>query len=260
MASIARLLMAAVLNVASALAGPLHAAPASSPPIVFAVSEAWSMPLAEFADADGRKSLVGGIAKAWQEALAQELGRTAAVLVLPRARMDVEAPLSADLRCFIAPEWTGETRVEYEWPTPFMHMEDRLVGSSAQALVQSLDDIPGRRIGTVFGYSYPALQRAFASKVLLRDDAPNEQAAQRKQIGGRVDYTVMRTLSLDYLRRTDPAARDLIASPLLLARTGVHCARPKKSTVAFEALQAAQDRLIRRGVLDRILADYRPLP
>ncbi|GAA5174217.1 ABC transporter substrate-binding protein [Niveibacterium umoris] len=238
-----------------------EAGPSTPAPLYFGVSEAWAMPFGEIQTSGGRTALVGGIMKAWQEALAAELGRSAVPVILSRLREEQRDPgIHIDVRCFTTPEWVTDAKARYDWPSPYMTIEERLVGASTSPTVQTLEDLHGKSVGTVLGYHYPLLDPLFASARITRDDAPNEAAAVRKQLAGRVDYTVMRTIDLAYLQRIDPNARALRASSLLITRTSVYCARSKSATISLEQLERAQTRLLGRGAFERILADYRVAP
>lgn len=219
------------------------------------------MPFGEFQTSGEHTTLTGGIMKAWQDALATELNRRAVPVLLSRLREEQHNPnVQIDVRCFTTPEWVSDAQTRYEWPSPFMTVEERLVGAATQPTVQGLEDLRGQSIGTVLGYHYPLLDPLFAKGQIVRDDAPNETAALRKQFAGRVDFTVMRTLDLAYLQRIDSKARALRPSPLVITRTPVYCARSRSATISLEQLESAQARLLSRGALERILAQYRLAP
>ncbi len=195
----------------------------------------------------------------WQDALAKELGRTPVYVLLPRKRQDMAvAQHKVDLRCFVSPDWlTREQGEQYDWPSPFFDVEERLVGPANGNPVDSLDELAGARIGTVLGYSYRSLEPLFADGRAKRDDASNETSSLLKQVAGRTDFLVMRSLDFEYQQKTDPTLQKLRLTPVVVSRFAMYCARPKYSNVTLRELSIAQTRLLNAGVLDRILARYR---
>jgi ABC-type amino acid transport substrate-binding protein len=207
----------------------------------------------------GSPELTDGLIKDWQDALARELGRRPVTLILPRKRQDwaVEGR-KVDLRCFVSPEWlTHDIIAQYDWPAPFMDVEERVVGPAGAPPIQTLQDLEGKTIGGVRGYAYRKLDPLFSSGRAKREDAPGETALLLKQLAGRTDVSLMRTLDFHYLRRTDPRTASLVLSPLVVSRFSMYCARTKYATVSLQALSAAQERLLQAGVLEKILQKYR---
>ncbi|MTW05591.1 hypothetical protein GM668_26290 [Duganella ginsengisoli] len=218
-----------------------------------------SLPMGLIRNTAHGPELADGLIKDWQEALARELGRRPVHVVLPRKRQDwaVEGR-KVDLRCFVSPDWlTADIAAEYDWPAPFMDVEERVIGPAGGLPVQSLHDLEGKTIGGVHGYSYRKLDPLFSSGKAKRDDAPGETALLLKQLAGRTDYSVMRTLDFHYLRRNDPRMAGLALSPFVVSRFPMYCARPKYSVVSLQELSAAQERLLQAGVLEKILQKYR---
>lgn len=229
-------------------------------PLRFLVVDGRSLPMGLMHNsAHGSPELVDGLIKDWQDALAHELGRRPVTLVLPRKRQDwaVEGG-KVDLRCFVSPEWlTQDIIAEYDWPAPFMEFEERVISPAGAPPVQSLQDLEGKTIGGVRGYAYRKLNRLFSSGRAKRDDAPGETALLLKQLAGRTDVSLMRTLDFHYLRRTDPRMASLVLSPFVVSKFSIYCARTKYAAVSLQELSAAQERLLQAGALDKILQKYR---
>lgn len=228
-------------------------------PVRFLVVDGRSLPMGLMRNTPHGPELVDGLIKDWQDALAQELGRRPVHLVLPRKRQDwaVEGH-KVDLRCFVSPEWlTQDIIAEYDWPAPFMEVEERVIGPASAPPAQSLRDLEGKTIGGVHGYTYRKLDALFASGKAKREDAPGENALLLKQLAGRTDYSMMRTLDFHYLRRSDARMAALAISPFVVSRFPMYCARTKYSAVTLQELSAAQERLLQSGALEKILQKYR---
>ncbi|MBT9456042.1 MAG: ABC transporter substrate-binding protein [Burkholderiaceae bacterium] len=228
-------------------------------PVRFLVSSAWSMPVGELRTQGGQQQLVAGIMKEWQEQLAAALQRPVALVIVPRKREAAVALAgAADLRCFMSPDWVRSEPADlYDWPPPIITIEERLVGHRSKPLIASSDELRDVRLGTVAGYHYPSLALALQRQNVRRDDAPTESAAFAKQLAGRVDYTVMRDIDFRYLKAVRrEAVAHLMMSPLVVASTPVHCARIRAGSVPLPDLLAAQEKLIKQGVLGVIRARY----
>lgn len=245
-----------ILALAACASGPaIHA----QDPVRFLVVDGRSLPMGLMRSTPHGTELADGLIKDWQDALAQELGRRPVHLVLPRKRQDwaVEGQ-KVDLRCFVSPEWlTPDLVAAYDWPAPFMEVEERAVGPASGRPVHSLHDLEGKTIGGVRGYTYRKLDPLLASGKARREDAPGETALLLKQLAGRTDYSLMRTLDFHYLRRNDPRMAALALSPFVVSRFAMYCARPKYSVVTLQELSAAQERLLQSGALEKILQKYR---
>lgn len=227
----------------------------AQPPLRFLVVEGHAMPLGE----SQRGVLGDGIIREWQDALAAQLGRAPVNLVLPRKRQDqAVAQRKVDLRCFVSPEWLPKEAIpEYDWPAPFLAVEERIVGAAGAAPVRSLDELHGKTIGTVHGYQYRSLAPLFEARRARRDDAPSEEALLLKQLAGRTDVSVMRALDFAYLQQRDARLSRLALSPLQVSRFSMYCARTKYGSVTLEELSAAQEKLLQAGVMERILQKYK---
>lgn len=244
----------------AALALWLMAAEAQAASVRYLVLDARSMPFSQFTKApDGQLELGSGIMKDWQDALAAEMGRAPVNLYYSRMRQDqAVAAGEVDLRCFVSPNWMSkELQASYDWPPPYMWIEERIVGPSNKPPIKTPQDLYGKTLGMVFGYFYPILKPLFEKGLIKQDNAPNEMAVLQKQLAGRTDYMATRTLDFYYQRKQNPAMHKLVLSPLVISYTALHCARPKNSTLPFKTLVEAQERLLKAGVMNKILARYR---
>lgn len=235
------------------------AAAGAQEPLRFLVVDGRSMPMGLIRHTPHGPELAEGLIKDWQDALAHELGRRPVHLLLPRKRQDwaVESH-KVDLRCFVSPEWlTPEIAAEYDWPAPFMEVEERVIGLADKPPALSMHDLEGKSIGGVHGYTYRNLDALFTSGKARREDAPGETALLLKQLAGRTDYSIMRTLDFQYLRRNDARMAALALSPLVVSHFAMYCARTKYSEVSLPELSGAQERLLHSGALERILQKYR---
>ena len=224
------------------------------------VPESSSMPFAKFDRTKGTAVVVAGLEKDWAEALALQMGRTAVFVAIPAKRVvDFAAKGDFDLQCFQSPAWySKEGKAVYEWlKRPILAVEERLIAAQGVTPVTSLQDLQGKSIGVVLGYRYPLLDPLFENQTAIKELAPNEASLIDKQVRGRADFSVFKSLNLAYLQKTDVAYATLVESPLVVSRTELYCMRPRKSPVNHAELGRAQDALIANGTLTKVLARYR---
>jgi polar amino acid transport system substrate-binding protein len=250
---IVRASLAAIL----ALAEASVAAVAEAAPLRISITEAWGPPfLLSQTSPDAPRA---GFIIDWYGALERELGQPLALSYAPpiRTKRRIRENL-VDLRCFHSLEWDAEDDASdyVELAQTGLVIEERLIGPSDARPVATLADLDGRRIGTVLGYRYPLLEPAFAAGQARREDALTELAALQKQREGRTDFAVVRMSMFTWLQQLDSRWAGLSASPLVVARTPLHCGVRRDGALSIERLAAAQRRMVASGELDALLRRY----
>lgn len=229
---------------------------AAAEPVRFLVPVSLSMPLAEIVQSGAGPTLARGILFDWQNALARQLGREAITVVSPRKRLDF-AHHQVDLYCFTRPEWTSNAE-DFYWPaTPFLTVENWIVGAASAPPVREVAALKGKRIGAILGYHYPTLDPLFAAEVMWRDNAQSEALMIQKQLAGRHQYMLIRALNFEYQKKINPELAGLKASPLSIERGDTYCAVAKQGRIGLAQLEQAQDTLIKNGELHKILQRYK---
>lgn len=217
----------------------------------FSVIEGWAMPLAQVEDGQ----LTGGILFELFTRTADKVGMAPSFHILPRAR--VEQALhshSIDVRCYIAPAWLSEEFRDYRWSVPLLTQRDLLVARERAPV--EVATLAGQSIGTVLGYSYPHLQRSFASGRLHRDDARNQELVLKKLEAGRYDYAVSSEVALNWFNLQRPVERRLYpAAKLDQAELG--CMVLDDPQLPTQAVLDALAELKASGEIERILDHYR---
>lgn len=208
-------------------------------------------------DALGREAIAGGLLVELSRLLAQELGRQATFMPMPRKRL--EPALQAgegDLLCYIDPAWLAEPE-RLDWTGVFLRNENLLVARAGLMLPGRLEEFRQARVGTVAGYVYPEFQGRLGRGSLQRDDAPNDGANLRKLVAGRVDYLVTHRLYLDHMLLTQPELREAVGARLEIRRFETRCAVSRRGRVTAAEVDAALERLQRSGRWSAVLAGYR---
>jgi polar amino acid transport system substrate-binding protein len=220
----------------------------------FSISSAWSMP---FSQPDHQGSTGNGIVFELATAIAQSLQRRPAFVILPRNRIDEAVHSGAiDVRCYTSPAWVKAPE-RYLWSSLLLEIPDVVFGHADSPPPASVERIPdGSTIGTVLGYTYPALEPAFSSRRLVRQDANDQERVFLKVANRRNDYAVSNSFTLDWLLRTH--GREHIAPwRIKLTTHEFRCGVVKSPPAEAENILAAIEHLKSSGQIQRIADAYR---
>lgn len=181
-------------------------------PLRAAIADSWTMPLVNI-ESD---QPVDGILFDLINTLAARVQRKPEFHVLPRLRLQSAMERgSADVRCFVNPSWAGKPSADFSWSVPLFQQRDWLVSHGKDTTPIDIANLPPQAIGTVLGYSYPALQPQFDNGHFKRDDARNQLQVLQKLQAGRNHYAISSQTSLDWFNRSLPDAQRLKPVALL---------------------------------------------
>ncbi len=220
-------------------------------PLRFSINDSWAMPMARIKDGRAEEGILIDL----QLRLAAKVGRTAALLVMPRMRVQLAMENSeVDVRCYISPEWIDTRDYRYIWSVPFMVQRNLLLSTETQPL--KVEQLRDERVGTVLGFTYPRLEPLFASGQIRRDDARTQHQVLLKLQAGRNRYAVSDQLSLDWFNRQQAPAEKLHAVSEFAADP-VGCIIRDAPDVPTKALLRAMQQMQQEGEFEAILARYR---
>ncbi|RBH59741.1 MULTISPECIES: transporter substrate-binding domain-containing protein [Pseudomonas] len=188
--------MRAVFYALALMTAPAFAAPA---PLRFAVADSWSMPIIEIEHGQPTQGILYDL----MTSLAHQVGSPAEFHVLARARVQSAMERGEiDVRCYAAQSWLPNQSGDYIWSIPFLTQRNLLVSKAKPPKAMTLKDLEPQRLGTVLGYSYPAIQAQFESGRFIRDEARNEQQVLQKLEVGRYAYAISSQWALDWFNQT----------------------------------------------------------
>jgi len=182
------------------------------------------------------------------KALAQQLGRKVRFVGLPRKRM--AAALAAgegDVLCGYTPDWMPGA---LEWSHPFIPVGDVLLSSPGVPAPAHIEELKGKRIGTVLGFSYPDVEKKLGAD-FLRDDAPSSPLSLRKWQLGRSDYVLAPRATVDRMIATGSLPPGAHVMPVNDIKT--MCAVPQHGNLSLKELNGAIDALEKSGEMARLL-------
>lgn len=229
-----------------ALLPPLFA---QSGELVMLVDTGTDMPMARF----DHHRLVEGVHKDVGEALARALGRTPKFLALPRKRIALALNSGeADVLCGYVPEWLDGG---FGWSEPFYPEVEVVLSDRAGSRPNSIGELAGHQVGTVFGFSYPELDRVLG-KDFARADAPSIELNLRKLQAGRLRHMVTMKSWSDYRIKMGAPGLSLYP-PLVVTTYMTRCAVSAKGRVDVAAVDSAIARIVKDGTVAAIGARYR---
>lgn len=171
---------------------------AADAPLRFVVPDSWAMPMLQL----DRGRPTQGILYDVMLSLATQVGVPAEFHVLPRTRVQSAMEQGeVDIRCYAAQSWMPNQSGDYIWSIPLWTQPDILVSRPPGPTSVTPANLSHQSIGTVLGYSYPALQPLFDNNQLHRDDARNQEQVLEKLQAGRNRYAVSNQWSLEWFNQ-----------------------------------------------------------
>jgi ABC-type amino acid transport substrate-binding protein len=182
------------------------------------------------------------------DALARQLGRPVQFVQLPRTR--IMAALEngdGDVLCSYLPEWTPG---DVDWTRSFIPVIELVLTLPNVKPPTSIEDLRGKRLGTVLGFRYPTLEKALG-KDFIRDDAPTSTLSLRKWRGGRFDHIVTPRSVINLHMHDGMLPPGYHAMTISEVKT--KCAVSRKSKITVDEVNAAINALEKSGELAGIL-------
>ena len=220
-------------------------------PVRFSINESWAMPMVKIEQGQA----VDGILFDLQHRLAAKIGRKAELVVMPRLRVQHALEINEiDVRCYVSPNWLNNGHHRYIWSLPFMTQRDLLVSRQAENI--RVHNLHNQRIGTVLGFSYPALDPLFNSGQLEREDARTQHQVLLKLAADRYQYAITNELSLHWFNRQQPPGQKLhVLSEV--ESDPIACIVRDAPDVPTMPLLRAMVQMKQDGEFDALLARYR---
>lgn len=225
----------------------LLALPAWAADLRVLVDTGTEMPLAAFRDGQ----VVDGIHKDLGEALAQNMGRRAVFLTLPRKRIAMALEHGeADIICMYVEPWLPGS---FLWSQPFFPMTEVVVTDTSVPRPQTLKDLYGQRVATVLGYYHPEMEQVLGAG-FLRDDGPSSSSNLRKMAVGRLHHALTQQSSFDYQQKT--GAKLSVYPPLVVKTYMGQCAVSPHGQVSVAEVNKAIAQLVKDNGIHQISSRY----
>lgn len=202
--------------------------------------------------------LSGGIIRDIMDEVGKELAMEVRYLNVPRKRMESYLRTGkAHLRLLANPRWVSEPE-QYRWSLPLFRELDIFVVSATNAFpITAIDDLQGKRVGTILGYRYPKLMEKFAARQVFRDDVKCLEANFLKLKEGRIDCLVDSEILISYYLRKNRVQKDYVVGEMRASSHDVRAMLSRQLPVPFERIDAAFKKLRDSGKIRQILDSYR---
>lgn len=207
-----------------------------------------TMPLAQFSG----NQLTGGILKDLGDALAARLGRTARFVGVPSRRVGMMLMHGeADGVCLVQPHWIDG---DFHWSAAIIPTGGVVLARADAPPIRRLEDLRGKKVGTVGGYRYRYLE-PLLGKDFLRDDAPSTEHNLRKLLAGRTQYVLMELSTAAYQVRQNAGVS--LRLDMTYENDMARCAFSRQSSIPYADIKRATDSLVALRGIEKIMARYR---
>lgn len=195
---------------------------------------------------------VDGLLKDLGELLARKLGLKPVFLPFPSKRAGPAVEFGkADLLCYVKPEWVEGKLL---WTRLFLSGTGVIAAAAAAPPVSHLQDLRDERLGTVLGYRYPVLDRAFKQEI-RREDVADAETNLRRLAVGRMRYAVTDRSALAYYLKANPTAE--LREVLEVEHYHLGCALAPGKANLLPTLNKSIDQIVTDGSLEALLNRYR---
>jgi ABC-type amino acid transport substrate-binding protein len=203
------------------------------------------------------QALASGLIKELGDALAGELGMKAQYVVIARKRVENTIETGkVNIVCNANPEWYGNA-TRLGWTREFYPQVERALSLREMPDIHQVDEMVGKRIGTIRGYSYPTLEHLWAVGRTTRVDEPRLDLLVKSLQKKLTDIAISSELELAWWAKTNPQeARTFKQHPLTVTYMPTMCAVAPHSSVSTDRLNQGIEAMRRSGKLKAILKSY----
>ncbi|MBB3167030.1 substrate-binding periplasmic protein [Simiduia aestuariiviva] len=249
-----RFLATILLCLLVAPAGGAPVATASAEPLIFLYNDHLKEPYI-FVE---QGQVVSGIHWDLAQYLGQKLGRPVIMREAPRKRVEqylLEG--KAHVLLLTNPAWLPRSDLLH-WTIRVYTEHDQIIQRQGRTFnVESLEDLSGKRLGTIQGYIYEGISDAPYRDSIIRDDAVSFRSNFLRLKRGRLDAIIVPQAQSDHLFRTEfHRAMFHVVTTWSIPHELFSAVSPH-SPVSAEQLSAAYRDMHRDQYFERILARYR---
>ncbi|RXZ43813.1 ABC transporter substrate-binding protein [Crenobacter cavernae] len=209
--------------------------------------------LAKAADSE----LVGGLYKELGDALAKQLGATPEYVVVSRNRVESNIERNkVDIHCNANPRWFGNA-ARLGWTRELYPQIERVVTLKGEPNISSVDQLAGKRVGTILGFHYPPLEPMWKAQRASRVNETRLDLMLKAVLMRLSDAAIPSELEYVAWARANPLeARALKVHPMVFTTMPTMCAVAPKGNFGVAELNRAIDRLEKNGQIKAILSRY----
>lgn len=179
-------------------------------------------------------------------------------LTLPVARAHREFELgNVDIEPGVNPKWRLNAKVHGLYSVSFADTREVVVFiRGAQFEVSKPQDLFGREVGVVRGFSYPRFDAYFASGKIFKISNVSQEALIQQLIRGRLSQIFVGKATIEYRIKTQPELSALVVGNEIAGAQMMMRLHPSKAEL-MPRLNKALTQLKDDGVIEAIFAKYR---
>ncbi|ATQ78562.1 hypothetical protein CR152_31630 [Massilia violaceinigra] len=198
-----------------------------------------------------------GIYQELLDELGKITGHRFQIEYFPYARLAKRFDLGqVDVEPGVFPGWVKQQKVPGVFSVPFGKVIDILVfGPGKHFKVNTPNDLTGRTIGLVRGYSYPELRELFDSGAVHRSDAVSETQLMAMLAAGRMDQILINKAVAQYSILQTPKYSEFVVGDVLGSYDVSIRVHPSKKAL-LPKLDEAILIMKRSGAITRIYGKY----
>lgn len=201
--------------------------------------------------------IVGGIIRDIGDELGKRLNINISYFFTSRSRLDQDLiDGKADLSLINNRDWTPQPD-KFFWGKPIFQERDVLLSRRSTPLIRGIGQLKGKRVGTIFSYVYPTLDKYFLDKEIFRDDVYQLEQNFRRLEKGNIDYLVDSDILINYELKRVGRYGDFIISPFLISGHDISPSLSPVSHVDHKLVLKEIERLRISGKIEEILSRYR---
>jgi|GEM_PF-702977 len=203
------------------------------------------------------QALASGLIKELGDALAAELDMKPQYVVIARKRVENTIETGkVNIVCNANPEWYGNAS-RLGWTHEFYPQIERVLSLKDVPDIHQAEDMGGKRIGTIRGYSYPTLEHLWAGGRTSRVDEPRLELLVKSLQKHLTDIAISSELELAWWAKTNPQEAKLFKQhPMTVTYMPTMCAVAPNSPISVGRLDQGIDAMRRSGKLKNILKSY----
>lgn len=191
--------------------------------------------------------------------ISASLGRKPEFIKLPVARIEMWLQAGkVDLACASNPKWTDNAE-RYHWtPVLFKDSDSLLVKKGQGAMIKSMDDLIGRKIGVYQSYTYdPDFTRMMDSgQVEAVNVADFDKGVQLLRLG-RIDAFVDFGMVIKYRMIRDGLSAEFEMAEKAIDEFDLQCYFSRSMSIKPERVNQSIKQLVDSGSIEAVLGKYR---
>ena len=205
---------------------------------------------------DGK--ITGGIIKDIMDLLGKKIGIDIQYAETPRKRLSAYLQSGrVHIVVLSNPLWFANSHL-FDWSDPLITEKNLFMLKSDSLLkIKRFEDLEGKILGTILGYSYPALKQMLDQNIIHRADTLTLNQNFIKLQAGRVDALIDSDILIQYYLKSNNLQNQFIAAEKLASEHLLRSVLSKHAPIDIVQVNKAYKAMKEKGELSRILNKYR---